>query len=142
MKNLKEKEVLKTKGITQRLKNGWANWMTLATAEMSRKNLLVLLIVFVALSCTYCILLTVDAVNGTSNRWLSISHIQKPSNLTAGDDVQTSSTTQPEIIKLRNFRNYMDSLQRTKEGRQVYDSILLRHPGLMDSLMTIEKVYR
>lgn len=43
------------------------------------------------------------------------------------------------IIKIRAFRRYLDSLQQTKDGKLIYDSIVRQRPGLPDSLdMTLE----
>lgn len=47
--------------------------------------------------------------------------------------------TPKEIVTIRAFRRYLDSLQQTKEGKLIYDSIVRLRPGLSDSLeMTLE----
>ncbi|HMR82950.1 MAG TPA: hypothetical protein PKE30_07455, partial [Niabella sp.] len=46
--------------------------------------------------------------------------------------------TGPELDRIKSFRRYLDSLQQTKDGRAVYDSIARYRPGLLDSLAFIE----
>ena len=43
--------------------------------------------------------------------------------------------------RLQLFRSYMDSLQSSKTGRLIYDSILLARPGMMDSVAVLEQMY-
>lgn len=42
---------------------------------------------------------------------------------------------------LTQFRSWLDSLQRDSAGRQIYDSIRRRRPGLLDSLAQIDNRY-
>lgn len=47
-----------------------------------------------------------------------------------------------EYERIHRFRLYMDSLSANPSGKKAYDSILLYRPGLMDSVLFIEKHYR
>lgn len=41
---------------------------------------------------------------------------------------------------IARFRSYMDSLSATGQGRQLRDSILLRHPGILDTVAMLEQM--
>jgi len=43
--------------------------------------------------------------------------------------------------RLQLFKKYMDSLRIDKDGKRIYDSILLARPGMMDSVAVLEKMY-
>lgn len=43
-------------------------------------------------------------------------------------------------IYIKKFRNYMDSLGTSVSGRAQRDSILQRHPGIMDTVAMLEKM--
>lgn len=43
-------------------------------------------------------------------------------------------SSDPEILRIQLFRQYLDSLQQSEKGRAKWDSILLFRPGLMDSI--------
>jgi hypothetical protein len=49
--------------------------------------------------------------------------------------------TKEEYERLLHFRRSLDSLRRTKEGRKIYDQLLLERPGLLDSLNLILSFY-
>ncbi len=41
---------------------------------------------------------------------------------------------------LHRFRSVRDSLSRTAEGRKIWDSMLARHPGMMDTVARLEQI--
>jgi hypothetical protein len=48
----------------------------------------------------------------------------------------------PAFIKrIDRFKHYLDSLGKSDDGRKVRDSLLLRRPGLLDSIRRIETIY-
>lgn len=54
---------------------------------------------------------------------------------------QRLELSEGELESIRLFRRYLDSLQLTKSGQMVYDSIARMRPGLMDSLAFVEQAY-
>jgi hypothetical protein len=45
------------------------------------------------------------------------------------------------IRRVKAYKNYLDSLSHTPDGRKIRDSILQRRPGLLDSIQRIEIIY-
>ncbi|WP_299568408.1 hypothetical protein [uncultured Pedobacter sp.] len=44
--------------------------------------------------------------------------------------------------QVRQFRKIMDSLELTSSGRQSLDSILTKHPGIMDTVAQLERIIK
>ena len=123
----------------------WARWMGRRTEHLSRKTLLLLLLVFIFIAGGYSIYLIGQSFSGNQTNTFSVTPIKKPGHiLQTGDaasqqDIIISKTDYQRIIR---FRGYMDSLARSPAGKAVYDSILLTRPGLPDSIRLIEKIYQ
>ncbi len=45
------------------------------------------------------------------------------------------------IRHIERYKGYLDSLSHTPSGRRIRDSILIRRPGLIDSIQKIEIIY-
>jgi hypothetical protein len=52
------------------------------------------------------------------------------------------SISEEEFGKIQKFKSYIDSLGRIKSGKRVFDSIMAKRPGLMDSLSVVENLYQ
>lgn len=128
-----------------RLQNCWAQWMGRRTKHLSRRALILLLIVFIVLAGGYSIFLIGQSFSGNQAISFSVTPIKKP-----GHVLQTGeATTQPDMIVNKTdyqgiirFRGYMDSLTRSPAGKAMYDSIVLSRPGLLDSIRFIEEIYQ
>ncbi|MCK9412692.1 MAG: hypothetical protein M0Q53_10345 [Prolixibacteraceae bacterium] len=128
-----------------RMQTGWARWMGRRTQHLSRRTLFLLLLAFIALSGGYSIYLIRQSFSGNQATTFSVTPILKP-----GHVVQTGeAASQPDMLisktdyqRIIRFRGYMDSLARSPAGKAVYDSILLRRPGLPDSIRLIEEIYQ
>ncbi len=46
-----------------------------------------------------------------------------------------------EFARIHQFKQYMDSLKQNESGRIKYDLIVASRPGLMDSILWIEKIH-
>lgn len=55
-------------------------------------------------------------------------------------EVLTKAEPENTRLHLVKFRRYMDSLGTTSSGRQQRDSILIKHPGIMDTVARLEKI--
>jgi len=128
-----------------RLQTRWARWMGRRTEHLSRRTLLLLLLVFIALAGGYSICLIWQSFSGNQASAFSVTPIITPGRvLQTGDaasqkEMIVSKTDYQRIIR---FRGYMDSLTRSPAGKAVYDSILLSRPGLLDSIRLIEKIHQ
>jgi hypothetical protein len=66
-------------------------------------------------------------------------HVPESAVLPKRNDSIITHAAPKAIVKIRAFRRYLDSLQQTREGKFIYDSIIRLRPGLPDSLdMTLE----
>lgn len=133
------------KGFTDKLylagKVRWAGWMQEKTASLSRRQLYLLLFLFIASMGACCLFQLYRGMTGghtiiiTSGRIHAVVTKGKP--VEANTDIFAN-----EYKKIQDFHRYMDSLANTAAGRKVRDSILDARPGLPDSIASIEAYYR
>ena len=102
------------------------------------------ILIFFILSAGYSIYLIIESLM-SAKKPLVIHPIKLSENSAkAGDenikgDVMVSKK---EYEKIHRFKIYMDSLTQNPLGRPLYDSILSGRPGLMDSILIIEELYK
>ena len=116
-------------------------------ARLSSAQLKALLIVFCFLSGGFSIYLFGDAIFGKSQHEANIRidqiNIPKHFNRTGEDAIQQEYMVDQEtFLQIMQFKSYMDSLMKSPSGKLVYDSIMVSRPGLMDSVLLLESIYR
>ena len=128
----------------KRIQGGWANWMRLRTEHFSQRTWIVLLILFVLSTSTFCVYVAVNAITIKGNNSITITRIKKPKHTTETGEAHTNvaEMSEAEYNRIKKFRLYMDSLARSPSGKNLYDSITLRRPGLMDSVRFLENYYQ
>ena len=52
-----------------------------------------------------------------------------------------SIVTSPELLRIHQLRLSLDSLAQTKTGKVQLDSLLRKHPKLLDTLVLLESIY-
>ena len=127
-----------------RVRSGWAGWMQRRTARYTPRRWTVLLVVFVLVSGTYSFYLAASSILHRPNSALAIDRIQKPQHMGKTGDALSKDIaliSEGEFKRIQSFKNYMDSLSETPTGKQRYDSIIAAHPGLLDSITEVEKLY-
>ena len=140
-----DREIRQMVNACLRLQTRWARWMDRRTEHLSSRTLLLLLLAFIALAGGYSICLIGQSFSGNQASAFSVTPIITPGRvLQTGDaasqkEMIVSKTDYQQIIR---FRGYMDSLTRSPAGKAMHDSILLRRPGLPDSIRLIEKIYQ
>jgi hypothetical protein len=117
----------------------WAAWMQQQTERLSAKGKLFMLIIFCAITTTGSIALIYKSFSGRNPIHNDIGLIQIPVLPKQG---KSGSPDKGITERINRFRNYMDSLAKDQNGIKTYDSILLAHPGLMDSISTLEQLIR
>lgn len=123
----------------------WAEWMTKQTAKLSVTNQLVVFGFFIACASGYSIYLISISFSDTHSKRITVSPIVEPLTVIKTDEVtikKNSSVSKIEFEKITRFRSYMDSLVRSPAGKKVYDSIINKRRGLLDSLAIIENYYQ
>jgi len=118
-------------------KGYWAGWMEEKASGLSRKQLYVILTVFMALIGSHCIFLIYRGLAGQSGHWIKAERI-KPVRTASTAAVPGNRHAGGEELKIKAFRNYMDGLESTARGRKTRDSIIQARPGLLDSIAAAE----
>lgn len=145
--NAQTKSNVLSKGLQagyKRLQGGWAGWMRRCTEHFSHRTWIVLLILFVLSTSTYCVYVAVNAITSRGNNSMTIIRIKKPKHTTETGEAQAgvAGMSEVEYHRIRKFRLYMDSLARDSTGKNLYDSITGHRPGLMDSVRFLEIYYQ
>jgi hypothetical protein len=128
-----------------RFQQGWANFMQRHTERLSRKGKLIALSLFCMITGSLSIYLIAGSVSSHKTSSLTVIHLKKPPYALKSGDENTKAlviVSKAEYDKIQRFRFYMDSLARSPSDKQLYDSILSRRPGLMDSILLIENIYQ
>lgn len=123
----------------------WADLLQRKTRGYSRRTLTLLLILFCLVfggSSVYTIWQTLHS----KDTKLPIYPITVPQHIgnTLDDSLRKKDnwTGSPEYARIQRFKNYMDTLSKSRTGKATYDSILKARPGLMDSIRMIEKIFQ
>lgn len=108
------------------------------------KRLKVLLILFCICAGGYSIYLIAESIIGPDKKQngFKIQQMDVPKHYDkTGDEslVPETYVDDETYKKIKQFRNYMDSLRQNKSKE--YDSILQARPGLMDSVQMLEEIY-
>jgi hypothetical protein len=117
-----------------------ADYLNRKVAGCSRKQLKAGLIFFCLSFGSTAVYVVYNSFSGgaTTVRVESI-HVPESAVLPKRNDSIVTLAAPKAIVKIRAFRRYLDSLQQTREGKFIYDSIVRLRPGLSDSLdMTLE----
>jgi len=129
----------------QNLQKGWADWMGSRTAHFKKSHWLIALALFVLLAGGYSFYLMLGSFQWNGKAIFSILPIHKPAFFHETGEIQPNNhlvLPSYEYERIHLFRLYMDSLASSPSGKKAYDSILLHRPGLMDSVLFIEKHYQ
>lgn len=119
----------------------WAGWMEEKTALLSRRQLYLLLFLFVTSMGACCLFQLYRGMTG--GHTIDITSGRIHAVITEGRPVKAKvNLLSREYQKIKDFNKYMDSLANTAAGRKVRDSILDARPGLLDSIVSLETHYR
>jgi hypothetical protein len=126
-----------------RLQHKCAHWMEKKTAHLSRKSWILILICFTVLTSGYSIYLMIGSFSDTAINVEPITTIVKLTNgrQAAEKDKLNVPISEAEFEKIVRFRKYMERPGHSATGKKVQDSIMRYRPGLLDSLIIVEKYY-
>ena len=99
-----------------------------------------------AMACLFLLLLTYSTVQ-LARSFEGIAAARKPVAISVPVNIKENrALALPDkipkaVIRIIRYRRYLDSLGATEQGRQLRDSLLRQHPGLMDSLVLVERQY-
>lgn len=127
-----------------RLQSKWADYMQRKSDRLSNSIKKSLLISFCLLAGGCSLNLIISSFRTSNHTAFSVAPIKVPEHSTKtreGNKHPSIIATKDEFKKVQRFRYYMDSLSRSLSGKRIHDSILVARPGLMDSVLIIEKIY-
>lgn len=121
-----------------------ATFLQCQSEKLSFKTKKFLLVMFLLLSDAVCLYLIFESVASDKNKCFSIAPIKVPEHAKAGDENAKASAivSEAEYERIHRFQLLMDSLSKSPSGKQLYDSVLNKSPGLMNSVMLIQKIYK
>ena len=127
------------------IQDKWARKMCSVTSGLPKRKLICLLGLFVILSGSTCFYIISESFSNSTMNSIKIIPISKPID---GIRESVSVISRPlsisgtEFRRIISFRKHLDSLRKSPTGKKTYDSINRCRPGLMDSLVFIEKYYK
>ncbi len=127
-----------------RFQQRWANCMQQFTERLSRNGKLIALSLFCVTAGSLSVYLIVSGMISRKPSSFTVIHIRRtPNSVKAGDENIKASVivSKAEYEKIQRFRFYMDSLARSPSGKEIYGSILCQRPGLIDSILLVEKFF-
>ncbi len=127
------------------LQQDWAAFMQRHTERLSVKWKVIILFLFCLYSGWLSILFIADSLSNNNAVSIHLVQFKTPQHIGKSWGEKNRAITivsERENEKIRDFRNYMDSLARTPSGKKIYDDILIYRPGIMDSLILIENIYQ
>lgn len=140
----KRKDVRVSNKYYEMLKDTWAKKMSSITSDLSKKSLVLLLVVFVVFTSSICFSIVYKAIVLDSSTVIKNEVVFKPAQINSKrtDDLKSFSVSPTEYKRIIHWSLYLDSLKESSWGKKTYDSIMLCRPSLMDSLVFIENYYK
>jgi hypothetical protein len=128
-----------------RLQQRWANFMQRYTERLSHNGKLIALSLFCLIAGSLSVYLIANSIMSRKASSFTVTPLKKPPYTNKSGDENTKAleiVSKAEYEKIQRFRYYMDSLVRSPSGKNLYDSILINRPGLMDSILFLENIYQ
>lgn len=129
---------------TDRKIRHWSGKLQQWFLRFNRKRQIVLLGIFCLLTCAGYTLILFQAVSAKRDTFKAFKPFRMP-----GHTMETGEPPGPQTISSNEakaatvqFRHYADSLQQSASGKLVLDSLEKQWPGIMDTLVQMEKLYR
>jgi len=123
-----------------RIQNSWAKAMDRCFNRRSLKTRKALLLAALLFIVAYSSLLLAFSFKSPGLARIKPVAIMQPMGI--GKTATLLPTGMPAFIRrIENFKRYLDSLDHTESGKRIRDSLLLRRPGLLDSIQQIETIY-
>lgn len=124
------------------LQQRWADDMQRRSERLSTGGKRIAFTLFCLAAGSLSIYLIAASLAGSSPAAFSVSGIKTPRHIRVGEPARPAVIiTKQEYERIAGYHRYIDSLARSPTGKSIYDSLLSRHPGLLDSLHFIENIY-
>lgn len=126
------------------LQDRWAVFMQHVFEKLSNRSKKFAFILFCLLAFWFSIYVIIESLRGPMNKSVSVTSFQLPKHITQTSEGKTRSPvilSESDYRKIVRIRFYMDSLLKSQKGKMTSDSIIRSRPGLMDSILQLEKLY-
>lgn len=126
------------------IQDKWAKKMSRLTSDLSRRSLVIYLMLFIITTGSVSIYNVYSAFSSKEKSVAigiisnSTSVVMKPVQVRTNERV----LSKVEFEKIIRISSYLDSLKQSKEGQKLYDRIKNYRPGLLDSLVFVENYYK
>lgn len=127
-----------------KLQERWAVFMQHVFEKLSNRSKKLAIILFSLLAFGLSMYVIIESLTQQMNKTVSLTNIQLPKHITQageGKIYSLSTVSEEDYRKIVRFRFYMDSLVKSEKGKITSDSIIRSRPGLMDSIVQLEKLY-
>lgn len=140
----KQKEVRISPKYYLFIRDKWVKKMDALTADLSKKSLVFLLVLFVVITGMICIYNVYRGFLSTNSNPVKVDSVSNCTNLYKKSVLKKTNqlVSKTEYENFIRFRSYLDSLKQLPEGKRICDSIKYYRPGLLDSLDFIENYYK
>ncbi len=81
-----------------------------------------------------------NSFHGNHSQSYAVTPIRVMPLIKEYDKVQTVQSK--ELLRVHQFKRYLDSLSFSERGKTIRDSLLMRRPGLMDTLIYLDNIYQ
>lgn len=125
-----------------RLREYWAKSLALFMGRFSRRGQRIVVIAFCTVVSLYSLYLVAYSLAGHRMSGVKVTSIRSPSYITTDVPTPKVFISESDYRKVIGYKKYIDSLQQTKRGQRIADSIARARPGLMDSVLQLEKLYQ
>lgn len=126
------------------LQQRWAVFMQHYSERLSTRWKAIILSIFCLCTGGFSFLLIERSLTNNNIVSFNVTQFKSAHPLKMEDELNKPPAiiTKEEFKKIEHFRNYMDSLAGSASGKQLYDSILIGRPGLIDSIILLENIYQ
>jgi hypothetical protein len=119
----------------------FTSFLTKQTAPLSKRGQLAGLVVFCLLFGGASFLAILGAFQRKTSSPVKPIPVTVPKYFNRSGEALPPSLTRKDFEQIHHFKNYLDSLYGSQEGRAVYDSLIRERPGLLDSLRQMETIF-
>lgn len=102
------------------------------TNNYSLRKKKILLLLFVLVFLTESSVVTIQSITRKSKTPIDLTRIK--TIRVESSEQNTRNITRTEFFKIQKFKNYIDSISTTTQGKKLRDSLLQNRPHLMDSV--------
>ncbi|WP_118975722.1 hypothetical protein [Taibaiella koreensis] len=119
----------------------WARGMDRLINRLTLRKRAIVMTLILILMVGYNIFVVARTFGRNGQNFNRPVDIRMPVNLDRGRAANMPAQLPRVVLRVIRYHKYLDSLSGTDSGEKMRDSLLRGHPGLLDSINQIEKIY-